>query len=82
MNTILSAMLVTRSAVLSKLWAVQIYGELLLIMIENPKTIQGATYLIWTAHNLERTADRVTNIAERIVFMVTGKMEEMNVSKY
>ena len=60
----------------------QIYGELLLIMIENPKTIQGATYLIWTAHNLERTADRVTNIAERIVFMVTGKMEEMNVSKY
>ena len=60
----------------------QIYGELLLIMKENPKTIQGATYLIWTAHNLERTADRVTNIAERIVFMVTGKMEEMNVSKY
>jgi phosphate transport system protein len=60
----------------------QIYGELLLIMIEDPRTIQGATYLIWTAHNLERTADRVTNIAERIVFMVTGKMEEMNVSKY
>ena len=51
-------------------------------MIENPMTIQGATYLIWTAHNLERTADRVTNIAERIVFMVTGKMEEMNVSQY
>lgn len=60
----------------------QIYRELLLIMIENPRTIQGATYLIWAAHNLERTADRVTNIAERIVFMVTGKMEEMNVSKY
>ena len=51
-------------------------------MIENPMTIQGATYLIWTALNLERTADRATNIAERIVFMVTGKMEEMNVSKY
>lgn len=60
----------------------QIYRELLLIMIENPRTIHGATYLIWAAHNLERTADRVTNIAERIVFMVTGKMEEMNVSKY
>jgi phosphate transport system protein len=60
----------------------QTYRELLLIMIENPRTIQGATYLIWAAHNLERTADRVTNIAERIVFMVTGKMEEMNVSKY
>ena len=58
------------------------YGELVHIMIGDPKTIQGATYLIWAAHNLERIADRVTNIAERIVFMVTGKMEEMNVSKY
>ena len=58
------------------------YRELLLVMIENPRTIQGATYLIWAAHNLERIADRVTNIAERVVFMVTGKMEEMNISKY
>ena len=60
----------------------QIYRELLLLMIENPKIIPGATYLIWVSHNLERIADRVTNIAERIVFMVTGKMEELNVSKY
>lgn len=60
----------------------QIYRELLLVMIENPKKIEGATYLIWLAHNLERIADRVTNIAERVVFMVTGKMEEVNVSKY
>jgi len=59
-----------------------IYRELILLMIENPKKIEGATYLIWLAHNLERIADRVTNIAERVVFMVTGKMEEMNVSKY
>lgn len=60
----------------------QIYRELLLLMIENPGIIEGATYLIWVAHNLERIADRVTNIAERVVFMVTGKMEEINVSKY
>lgn len=60
----------------------QTYRELLLVMIENPRTIQGATYMIWAAHNLERIADRVTNIAERVVFMVTGKMEEMNISKY
>jgi len=59
-----------------------IYRELILLMIENPKKIEGATYLIWLAHNLERIADRVTNIAERVVFMVTGKMEEVNVSKY
>ncbi len=60
----------------------QTYRELLLVMIENPRTIQGATYMIWAAHNLERIADRVTNIAERVVFMVTGRMEEMNISKY
>jgi len=60
----------------------QVYRELLLIMIENPKAIEGATYLMWVAHNLERVADRVTNIAERVIFMVTGSMEEANVSKY
>src|SRR4030067_1301384 len=60
----------------------QTYRELLLVMIENPRALQGATYMILAAHNLERIADRVTNIAERVVFMVTGKMEEMNISKY
>ena len=60
----------------------QIYKDLIFLMIENPKLIKDATYLIWAAHNLERIADRVTNIAERVVYMVTGKMEEMNVSKY
>jgi phosphate transport system protein len=60
----------------------QIYRELLSFMIEDPKKITGATYLIWVAHNLERIADRVTNICERIVYLVTGRMEELNVSKY
>ena len=60
----------------------QIYRELLVLMMENPKTIRMATYLTWVSHNLERIADRATNIAERVVFMVTGKMEELNVSKY
>ena len=60
----------------------QVYRELLTYMIQDPKTITRATYLIWTAHNLERIADRVTNICERIVFLVTGTMEEINVSKY
>jgi phosphate transport system protein len=60
----------------------QIYRELLVLMMEKPRTIHMATYLTWISHNLERIADRVTNIAERIVFMVTGKMEEINVSKY
>ncbi len=60
----------------------QVYRELIMLMIENPKIIRGATYLLWVAHNLERIADRVTNIAERIIFMVTGRMDEINVSKY
>lgn len=60
----------------------QIYRELLSFMIEEPKTITQATYLIWIAHNLERIADRATNICERTVFLVTGVMEEIRVSKY
>jgi phosphate transport system protein len=60
----------------------RVYQELIAVMIRNPQVIEGANYLVWTAHNLERIADRVTNIAERVVFMVTGKMEEMNVSTY
>ena len=60
----------------------QVYHELVMFMISDPKTIERATWLLWTAHNLERIADRVTNICERVVFLVTGRMEEMNVSKY
>ncbi|MHB1417890.1 MAG: phosphate signaling complex PhoU family protein, partial [Chloroflexota bacterium] len=60
----------------------QIYHELLGFMIEDPRTIERATYLLWATHNLERIADRVTNICERVVFLVTGHMEEMNVSSY
>ena len=60
----------------------QVFRELLTFMAEDPKTITRATRLIWVAHNLERAADRVTNICERVVFMVTGKMEEIGASKY
>lgn len=60
----------------------QVYHELLAYMLENPGTISRATYLIWAAHNLERIADRVTNICERIVFLVTGTMTELRVSRY
>jgi phosphate transport system protein len=60
----------------------QVFRELLIFMAEDPKTITRATRLMWTAHNLERAADRVTNICERIVFIITGKMEEIGASKY
>lgn len=60
----------------------QVFRELLTFMAEDSRTITRATRLIWVAHNLERSADRVTNICERVVFVVTGKMEEIGVSKY
>ena len=60
----------------------QVYNDLLGIMIRDPGTIDRATWLLWAAHNLERIADRVTNICERVVFEVSGKMQEMKVSTY
>lgn len=60
----------------------QVYRELLLFMMQDARTVTQATRLIWVSHNLERIADRVTNICERVVFMVAGKYEELNISKY
>jgi phosphate transport system protein len=58
------------------------YHDLIQEMIKSPADVQRITYLIWTSHNLERIADRVTNICERVIFMVTGQLEEINVSRY
>jgi len=60
----------------------QVYRELLTFMLEDPKTITRATRLIWVAHNLERCADRVTNICERTVYTVTGRIDAMHTSSY
>ena len=60
----------------------QVYRELLLFMIQDPKTIERATHLLWVAHDVERIADRATNIAERVIFLITGKLVEINVSRY
>ena len=60
----------------------QVYRELLTFMIEDPKSIRRATFLLWVAHDLERVADRATNIGERVIFLVTGKFAEVNVSTY
>jgi len=56
----------------------QVYRELLTVMMNDPTTTDHSTYLLWVAHNLERAADRVINICERVVFTVTGKLEEMD----
>ena len=59
-----------------------VYEECVKNMIADPSTIQRNTYLIWSAHNVERIADRCTNICERVVYTATGHMDELNVSKY
>jgi phosphate transport system protein len=56
----------------------QVYRELLVIMMEEPRKIMQATYLLWVAHNLERIADRTTNIAERVIFMDSGEIVDLN----
>ncbi|MBN1812798.1 MAG: phosphate signaling complex protein PhoU [Anaerolineae bacterium] len=57
----------------------QVYRELMTYVIADPRKIEQANYLLWTAHNLERAADRVTNICERVIFTVTGELVEMDV---
>ena len=61
-----------------------VYADAFKSMIDDNSTIQDNTYRLWTAHNLERIADRCTNICERIIFIVTGSMSEAarDVSKY
>jgi len=60
----------------------QVYRELLTYVMQDPRTINRATWLTWVVHNLERIADRVTNICERVVFLVTGQMQEINVARH
>ena len=56
----------------------QLFRELLSFMIEDPATTTRALFLLFAAHNLERIGDRVTNIAERVIFMASGDMKELN----
>lgn len=58
----------------------QIYRELVTVMFTDPSTIDRANYLMWAAHNLERLADRVTNICERAIYIATGEMIEIDAS--
>jgi len=56
----------------------QIFRELVSYMIEDPRTVTRAMYLLFCAHNVERIADRVTNICERVIFVATGRMNEIS----
>jgi len=58
----------------------QIYHNIVSFMIANPEMIDHANLFMWVAHNIERMADRVTNICERTVFIATGEILEMDSS--
>jgi phosphate transport system protein len=59
-----------------------IYGEMIVTMTAQPDTVVPCTYQLWATHNLERIADRVTNLCERAVYLGTGRIEDLNVSTY
>lgn len=56
----------------------QIFRELLVFMMEDPKTIGQATYLLFVSRYLERIADHATNIAEEAIYLETGERKELN----
>ncbi len=56
----------------------QVFRELLVFMMNDPRTVTRATYLLWVSHNLERFADRTTNIGERVIFLITSNIVELN----
>ena len=58
----------------------RVYHDLLAYMINDPSTVQRATYLLWVAHDLERIADRATNIAEQVEFLVNGSSLDIAMS--
>lgn len=70
-------MIAERDTEIDKLYE-EIFHRLIKIMAKEPEMVTRCTYLTWCAHNLERIADRVTNISEQIVFMTTGQIGEFN----
>ena len=55
----------------------QVYKDMNDAMMDKVASLEDANYLIWAAHNLERMADRVTNICEKVLFVMTGEMIEL-----
>ena len=58
----------------------QVFRELLSFMLEDPRTITRALYLLFIAHNLERIGDRAVNLAERVIFVTSGELKEFKSS--
>ena len=59
----------------------QIFRELMSYIVEDPRTVTRAMNLLFAAHNLERIGDCITNIAERVIYATTGRLQELNVQR-
>ena len=79
-DVVSSMVIMTDDDEIDKLYE-QVYRELLTYMMADSETIRRATHLLWVAHDLERIADRTTNIAERVIYLVTGRQAESTVSQ-
>jgi len=55
----------------------QVYNEVMDLVSDNPMNMERGNYVLWVAHNLERMADRVTNVCERTVYIATGELGEI-----
>lgn len=58
----------------------QIYQELVREMMTDTTSVERANHLMWAAHNLERMADRVTNICERVIYVASGELKDLDIS--
>ncbi len=56
----------------------QLYHDVLESVVDDPSNIERVNYVLWVGHNLERVADRVTNVCERVIFVATGRMGEIS----
>jgi phosphate transport system protein len=59
----------------------QVYFEAMDLVVDNPANIERINYVLWVAHNLERVADRTTNVCERTIFTATGEISELEVDE-
>ncbi len=74
-DKVLARAVIDRDANIDRLHQ-QVYDHLIKMMTKHPSRIECATMMLWVSHNLERYADRISNICERIVYLITGQLHE------
>lgn len=78
-NSPLAARIIADDDIIDEMYR-KVYSELINSVIRDANNTDRANYLLWVAHNLERAADRVTNICERTIYVETGELLDMSFS--